>query len=288
MKKHSASFSVELMSRVLNVSRSGYYKWLNISNSRMQKEQTLIEEINDVFNKSDQTYGSPRIAVQLNKQGITVSKTTVARLMNKNNIAVKRKKSFVHTTDSNHKYKPAENLLNRDFVAHRPNEVWVSDITYIPIGYKKFAYLTVFLDLFDRAIVGWELSTSMTAKLTTVNALKKALSNRGITKSFKLMIHSDRGVQYACSEFRELLVKYNCVQSMSRKGDCWDNAVAESFFKSIKSEKIDRFNIHSFSEAYDLVFKYIEGWYNTKRIHSALDGMAPMEFFYKNFVSLAA
>jgi len=288
MKKYSTSFPVELMSRVLNVSRSGYYNWLKNSSVKQQTEQSIVQSIKSVYNKSEQTYGSPRITIDLKKQGVVISKTTVARIMKKHNIAVKHKKRFVHTTDSNHNYTPAENLLNRNFVVDKPNKVWVSDITYIPIGYKKFAYLVVYLDLFDRAIVGWALSTSMTAISTTIQALKNALFNRGITKDHKLIIHSDRGVQYACNEFRDLLQQYHCVQSMSRKGDCWDNAVAESFFKSIKYEKINDYKINSFLEAYDLIFKYIEGWYNTKRIHSALNGLSPLEYFYQNFVTLAA
>jgi len=275
------------MSRVLGVSRSGYYKWLTIYNLRHSKNEKKLEKIKDVFKESGQTYGSPRIAIEIKKAGDTISKTTVARIMKANNLKVVPRKKFVLTTDSDHEYTVSENLLDRKFKVEAPNKVWVSDITYIPYN-NKFCYLTIYMDLYDRAIVGWALSKDMTVINTTIAALQKAFKNRTIPKGQSLMIHSDRGVQYASKSFRSILKRKNCVQSMSRKGNCWDNAVAESFFKSIKSEKLDKYEIKSFDEAYTLVFRYIEGWYNTKRIHSALNGMSPIEYFYKNLVNLAA
>ena len=149
-------------------------------------------------------------------------------------------------------------------------------------------YLTIVLDLADRMIVGWNLSDNMTANDTTIAAFRKAVKNRNLKKEDFLMFHSDRGVQYACTEFTSILEAYNCTQSMSRKGNCWDNAVAESFFKTIKSEYIYNYKIESQESARSLIFRYIEGWYNTKRIHSALDGKSPLEVFYEKVHILAA
>ena len=275
------------MTRLLGVSRSGYYKWLNINTLRQSSDKEILDSIKIVFKQSERTYGSPRIAIEIKKQGFLLSKTTVARIMKKNNIQVVPKKKFVHTTDSDHDFKVCENLLNRNFKVDAPNKVWISDITYIPYE-NKFCYLTMFMDLYDRAIVGWTLSKDMTVVNTTVKALKNAIENRKLNVNQKLMVHSDRGIQYASNDFKQLLADKNCIQSMSRKGNCWDNVVAESFFKSIKSEKLDKYNIQSFDQAYSLVFRYIDGWYNTKRIHSTLNGLSPVEFFYKNIVNLAA
>jgi len=285
--KHTSLFPVVLMSKVLGVSCSGYYKWRTTRPKSEARKAFLARAIEKAFDGSEQTYGSPRIVVELRKMNIHISKTTVARIMRAHNISVIPKKSFTLTTDSKHAYKVAKNLLDRNFTVDQPNRVWVSDITYIAIG-RRFCYLTICMDLFDRAIVGWNLSADMSAENTSIKALKKALRNRSVTPSDRLMVHSDRGVQYACKEFVDLLEEYNCVQSMSRKGNCWDNAVAESFFKTIKGEKINKFNLTSFDQAKLLVFKYIDGWYNTKRIHSHLNGLSPVEYFYQNISKLVA
>lgn len=289
MKHYMKQYPVELMSRVLGVSRSGFYKYLRQSDEQAAQKDALVTEIKTVYENSYKTYGSPRIAQSLHNKGIAISKTSVARYMKQMGICVRNKSKYVHTTQSNHAYNVAENVLDRNFKAEAPNQVWVSDITYIPCGHG-FVYLTVFLDLFDRAIVGWTLSDNMTAKDTTVAALTTAFRNRKLysTNNHSLMIHSDRGVQYACHEFRDLIKQYQCTQSMSRKGNCWDNAVAESFFKTIKSERLDSLKINSFGMAYSTVFRYIEGWYNTVRIHSSLNGLSPMQFFYNNVVLLVA
>ena len=191
------------------------------------------------------------------------------------------------TTNSKHNFHIPENLLNRNFNVDRINRVWVGDITYIRVNHN-WMYLTVVLDLADRMVVGWNLSDNMTANDTSIAAFNKAIQSRNLKKEDQIMFHSDRGVQYACSEFTSKLDEYNCTQSMSRKGNCWDNAVAESFFKTIKCEYIDSYNFESQAIAQSMLFRYIEGWYNTKRIHSALDGKSPLEAFYEKVHILAA
>lgn len=281
MKAHTCQFSVELMSKTLQVSRSGYYKWKSNFGCKVNKTNHLVNAIKTIHEKSGQTYGSPRVTVELNKHGWKISDTKVARIMNKHHIHVKRKRKYIHTTDSKHSFKICDNILNRNFKTDAINKAWVSDITYIPLG-SRFVYLTVVMDLYDRAIIGWNLSNNMSTRQTTIAALKKAISNRPVAKSDQLIFHSDRGVQYACHEFKDMLQKLTCTQSMSRKGNCWDNAVAESFFKTIKIEKLNKVQIQTFDQAYSVLFRYIEGWYNTQRIHSHLNGLSPFEFNKKN------
>lgn len=263
------------MCNVLKVSRSGYYHWCNRSISNREKENdALLKEIVDIYNNSKGIYGSPRIQEELNRQGHTVSRPRVARIMRTENIQSKIRKKWVVTTNSKHKYPVAPNLLNRKFTVAAPGLVWVSDLTYIKTK-QGWLYLTVVIDLFDRKVIGWALSNTMLTIETSVPALKMALSNR--TRSEDLIFHSDRGVQYACNDFRKLITKKGIVQSMSRKGNCWDNAVAESFFKSLKVESLYHYNFKSKNEARREVFQYIEIWYNRKRRHSALGYATPLE-----------
>jgi len=222
------------------------------------------------------TYGSPRIAQALEKLEIICSKSTVARRMNIMGIVARKKRKYKVTTQSNHNYKIAPNLLQRQFEVAIPATVWVSDITYIRVG-SSFVYLTVIIDLADRMVVGWSLSKTMSTENTVMDAFEKAVVFRRPPKG--LIFHSDRGVQYACHEFKRLLLKYEIKQSMSAKGDCWDNAVAESFFKTIKIEQLYNYTFSSFNQVYSIVFKYINGWYNTKRIHSTLNGLSPLQAF---------
>ena len=176
------------------------------------------------------------------------------------------KKKFKVTTDSRHSYPVSENVLNRNFTAERVSQKWVSDLTYIQTK-EGWLYLTVIIDLFDRKVVGWSFSSAMTAQETVIPAWRMACRNRPIQKD--LIFHSDRGVQYACKAFRNLLKSNLITQSMSRKGNCWDNAVAESFFKTLKVERVYQMAYSSRNEAKMDLFRYIEGWYNTRRIHSA-------------------
>lgn len=265
------------MCRVLQVSASGYYYWLDHPISlRELKEQQLVAQIKEVYQQSKGRYGSPRISFELREQGIRASRPRVARLMQKHQIkSIIRKKYRVQTTDSNHMYTVAENHLSRDFQAVRPAEKWVSDLTYIRTR-EGWLYLTIILDLADRKVVGWALSETMEAGTTTVAAFKMAIKNRPLF--YSLLFHSDRGVQYACSAFRKQLEGKPVLQSMSRKGNCWDNAVAESFFKTMKTEMVYHHQFATKQEARLAVFEYIEGFYNRKRRHSKLGYLTPCQY----------
>jgi len=262
------------MSEVFKVSRSGYYKWLKQEEVVNEKEEELQEEIRIIFEKSKATYGSPRMHQALQNKGIETSESTVARRMRSLQLTPKKKKKFKHTTDSGHDLAISPNLLNREFTVTELGRVWVSDITYIRVKHS-FVYLTTVIDLADRMVVGWSLSDNMTDEDTVIVAFKKAIKNRPIQAG--LLFHSDRGSQYASKAFRELLDQEDCIQSMSRKGNCWDNAVAESFFKTLKVESLYRVKFENYQEVYSAIFDYIDGWYNTKRIHSSLDGRSPAE-----------
>lgn len=273
---HTQEFTVEKMCKVLKVSTSGYYKWRKNKADKQKLSSDLEDFIRIEFERSRSTYGSPRIAIELNREKYICSESTVARYMKRMNIAARRKKKFKVTTDSNHDFKVFDNLLDRKFDVDIPGEVWVSDITYIRVG-SYWMYLTVVIDLADRMVVGWSLSRDMSATNTVMKAFKNASSFRPPEENF--MFHSDRGVQYACNDFVEIIQLNNGIQSMSRKGNCWDNAVAESFFKTIKIESIYRTKITTANQAYSMIFNYIEGWYNTQRTHSALNGLSPLEAF---------
>jgi transposase InsO family protein len=275
------------MSRVLKVSSSGYYKWKNNKILLENKHKELDRQIQKEFDKSYGTYGSPRIAIALKETKTKVSKNTVARRMQVLNLTARPKKKYVITTDSDHSFKVPDNLLDRNFKVELSNKVWVSDITYVRVS-NYWMYLTVVIDLADRMVVGWSLSRDMTASNTVMAAFKKAAVNRNLTKSDELLFHSDRGVQYACNDFSNLLNTYNCTQSMSRKGNCWDNAVAESFFKTIKVECLNKYIFGNKDILNKIVFRYIDGWYNTMRIHSTLGGIPPLSAFKQKLVCLAA
>ena len=277
MKANCSKFSIEKMCKVFKVSRSGYYSLIGRKPSRREIENhQVLDQIRQVHADSKQTYGSPRIAAELRSRGIEVSRPRVARMMKKAQIRSKTVKRFKATTDSNHRYQVVENKLNRDFNVDAIGLVWVSDITYIWTT-EGWLYLTIILDLADRKVVGWSLSESLKAIDTVFPAWCMATINRPITD--QLIFHSDRGVQYACNAFVTLLETHKKVsRSMSRKGDCWDNAVAESFFKSIKSEMIYHCKFKTRQEAKIAVFEYIEIWYNRKRKHSALGYLSPEEY----------
>lgn len=244
--------------------------------NRSIEDQRLEQEILEAFQNSKNIYGSPRITQVLNKKQIKVSRPRVARTMKKVRLRSVVKKKFKATTDSNHKFPVPENKLDRDFKPGTLKAVWVSDITYIKTK-QGWLYLTTVIDLGDRKIIGWALSSTMRAIETVVPAFKMTQKNRPITQ--KLIFHSDRGVQYACNEFRKLLARNPLItRSMNRKGNCWDNAVAESFFKTLKTECAYQNKFTNKAHAALVVFEYIEAWYNRKRLHSALGHMSPEEF----------
>lgn len=263
------------MCQVLTVSASCFYRWLVSPESPgEQRSKILVEKIQKVHKASGYVYGSPRITAELHKEGDLISRSYVARLMKKHGIRSKVKKKYKITTDSSHSYRIAENLLQRDFSADSLSQKWVGDMTYIHTS-KGWLYLTTVIDLADRKVIGWSLSTDMTAKNTSVEAIKMAIKNRGVKDG--LIFHSDRGVQYACDEFRALIVENKILQSMSRKANCWDNAIAESFFKTLKAEMIYHRKFMSQQSAKVEIFGYIEGFYNTKRTHSALGYKTPKQ-----------
>ena len=266
-----------MMCKVLKVSRSGYYSWSKREPSKRSIEnQILVEHIRKIYKESKGTYGSPRITEELKVNYVHVSRPRIARLMKKANIRSITKKRFVVTTDSKHAFPVAPNLLNRKFKVGVQGKVWVSDITYIRT-LEGWLYLTIIMDLADRKIIGWSLSNSMHASVTIVPAWEMAILNRPLNAN--LLFHSDRGVQYACIEFRKLLFQNQFVtQSMSRKGNCWDNAVAESFFKTLKTEWVYTYKYVSRRQASVSIFEYIETWYNTQRRHSSLNYLSPNEY----------
>jgi len=232
------------------------------------ENDNLSDRIKEIYELSKKTYGSPRVTIALLEEGLHVSRPRVARLMKEQNLKSIIRKKWIATTDSRHNY-PVMEKLNRDFNVTRTRQVWVSDITYIKT-WQGWLYLTVIIDLYDRKVIGWAFSRSLKAVDTTIPAWRMAVRNRPITQM--LIFHSDRGVQFACNEFKNILSSYKLVErSMSRKGDCWDNAVAESFFKTLKVEHIYHKSYKTFKEAELSVFEYIEAWYNVNRIHTTIN-----------------
>jgi putative transposase len=256
----------------MEVSRAGYYKWLKSQPVRKAKHVRLLERILGIFEESRQTYGCPRIYEQLRQEGWKCNKKLVERLMRDHQISPKPKRKYKVTTDSSHDLPIAPNLLERNFEMQESDEVWVSDITYIPTT-QGWLFLCVWIDLYTRAVVGWSMSTTMKSNIVT-DAFEMGVQRRGRAP---IVAHSDRGSQYASAAFRKQLEAYDCLQSMSRKGNCWDNAVAESFFASLKCDLIYRRQWMSQIAASTSIFDYIEVFYNKKRLHSALGYLTPEE-----------
>ena len=260
---------------MLEVSRAGYYKWLKQKEQKTPtqvKREALLERVIEIFEESNETYGAPRMYQQLRRERFTCSERTVEELMREHEIASKRKRKFVATTDSKHNLPIAPNVLDRQFEVSCPDEVWVSDITYIATN-QGWLYLCVFIDLYSRMVVGWSMSDRMTAELV-VSAFEMGVDNQG---NAPIVAHSDRGSQYASDLYTTLLDDYGCIQSMSRNGNCWDNAVAESFFGALKSERIYRYHYETRIHASMAVFEYIEIFYNKRRLHSVLNYLTPWE-----------
>lgn len=266
------------MCQVLKVSRSGYYKWLGKAPSkRSLYRETLTKVITQIYRDSKCRYGSPRVTKELNMQGFKASRVLVARIMKQQHLKSIIRKRYKVTTDSSHKYQIVENILNRAFVVKEKNKVWVSDITYIATK-QGWLYLTTVIDLFNRKAIGWALSETMKTKDTVIPAFKMAKNNQPIEEHQQLIFHSDRGIQYACDEFRSLLnADKKIVRSMSRKGNCWDNAVAESFFKTIKVELVYTQKYQTKKQAAISIFEYIETWYNRNRRHKHLNNLTILE-----------
>ena len=277
IKLYSSIHRVQKMCQVLQVSRSRYYQWLERNQSQRKKEnEELLEEIKIIHSDSDMgNYGSPRMASELLDRGFSCSIPRVARIMRANNIKSKIKRKFKVTTDSDHKKESSPNLLQQDFTVDAPNKVWVSDLTYV-WTYEGWLYLTIVLDLFHRKIVGWAMSNRMHGAVTTEKALEQAYKREHPLKD--LIFHSDRGIQYASDGFRQKLSAYEMIQSMSGKGNCYDNAVAESFFKTIKTEHIYKNKYRTKKQARQSIFRYMEYFYNRQRKHSYLGNISPEQF----------
>lgn len=268
-------YSVSLMCKALKVSTSGYYAWLNRKPSpRAIANASLKSKIEVIFNGERQRAGSIRITKKLQSDGEIVGRNRVARIMRINGMRARGRKKFKATTNSNHKLPVAPNLLEQNFEAARPNEKWVSDITYIWTE-EGWLYLAVVLDLYSRAVVGWSLSNRMTAALV-MDALKMALWRRKMPCG--VIVHSDRGSQYCSHDYQKLLSDHGLTCSMSKRGDCYDNAVMESWNGSLKVEAIHGEKFKTRDEAKKHVFEYIEVYYNRMRLHSRLGYKSPFMF----------
>ena len=279
IRDHRGSFSVSSLCRTLEVGSSGFYAWLKRPESPRKREtRRLLMAIKVIHQKSRRNYGSPRIHAELNETGYSCSKHRVSRLMRQHGIVSKHKRKFRVTTNSAHSYPIAENLLQRRFDVSGPGQCWVSDITYIPTQ-EGWLYLAITLDLFSRKVIGWSMGRWITGQLV-VEALNMAIKTRCLKSG--LIHHSDRGVQYASKKFQSLLKTCGIRCSMSRKGDCWDNAVAESFFHTLKVELIHGTIYNTRQEAKTAIFEYIEVFYNRQRRHSYLGYLSPVDFEKKN------
>ena len=272
------------MTKVLAVSASGFYDWLKRPQSqRAQKDETLTEEIIKFYFGSRYTYGSPRIHKDLKAAGHQVGRKRVARLMKVEGLRGKSKRKFKTTTNSNHQHPKAENLVQQNFGVAAPNALWASDITYIATA-EGWLYLAVTLDLFSRKVIGWAFSKRLTDDLTR-SAL--AMATRQRSKLAGLLHHSDQGSQYASAAFRTELSVNSIVQSMSGRGNAYDNAVVESFFATLKTEEVESSVYRTRQQAKTSIFSYIEGFYNSKRRHSSLDYLSPNDFERVHFTEAA-
>ena len=270
---NSSRFSVMKMCLILEVSKSGFYDWSKRPLSNRAKENIMIIERIKIIsqNKNKRVYGSPRIHKDLIDSGIKCSKNRVARLMKKANISSVVKKKWKATTNSKHSLPVAQNLLNQNFHADKINEVWTSDITYIWTK-EGWLYLCVILDLYSRKVIGWSMDKSMKIELV-LKAIKQAIGRRGSREG--VIFHSDRGVQYAAAFIQYFLKKNGFKQSMSRKGNCYDNAITESFFHTLKTEHVYFEDYKTRAEAMSSIFSYIEIFYNMERRHSSLGYISP-------------
>jgi transposase InsO family protein len=275
MKENHGRYGAAKMAKMLGVSRSGYYAWKERKAGKHEKEdRELAQLIRLIFDEHYGRYGSPRVWEELKSRGRQVSRKRVERLMRKQGLKARQRRKRVKTTDSHHRLAVSGNILNRDFWAAYSGEKWVSDITYLRTD-RGWLYLTIVLDLWDRKVIGWSMGKELTAE-HVCHALAMAVANRPPRQG--LIFHSDQGVQYCSGEFRGMLYRLCPLarQSMSRKGNCWDNACAESFFKTLKTELDILGGGHSSNQVQAAVFEYIEIYYNRYRRHSALGYATPL------------
>ncbi len=279
IEKHQSNYGVRDLCRALGVSRSGYYGW----RERQTREEdphlkALLEHIRRIHEMSRRTYGSPRVHAQLKAEGFAYNRKRIARLMRLEGIVGQRQQRKVTTTNSRHEYPVAPNLLNREFQAEQANQKWVADFTYIPT-HEGWLYLAVVLDLYSRKAVGWSMKAEMTTELVE-DALKMALYERQPDPG--LLHHSDRGSQYASDQIRKILAEHYITVSMSRTGNCYDNAVMESFFSTLKCEWVNFQDYQTRTQASRDIFSYIAGFYNRVRLHSTLGYQSPEQFEAKD------
>lgn len=275
IREHQKDYPVQVMCWVLEVSDSGYYDWRDRpASNRRQRHQQIAQAAARVHVQYDRVYGYRKVHEELQADGVLCSQDMVRQVMRENGLKSKVKRKFVITTDSDHAEPVAENILNRDFSANRPNEKWVADITYIATA-EGWLYLAAVMDLFSRRIVGWATSENIDAALTC-SALQRAIEQRGPDAG--LLHHSDRGVQYASRDYQEILRQFDMTCSMSRKGNCWDNAVMEHFFGSLKGEWTADRVFETRQAAKESLFKYIEVFYNRQRRHASLGYISPAAY----------
>jgi putative transposase len=277
IRSNEKEYSCQLQCRVLEVSRSGYYAWRKgQTHQPNEKNKKMEQQIIDTFREHKRRYGSRRISKTLQQQGETVSRYKAGNVLRKYGLKAIQPRSFVpKTTDSRHAYKISPNLLLNRAMPSKPNQIWVGDITYIPLAGGNWCYLCVWMDLFSRKIIGWYLDVNMEDTLI-IAAFRKALGSRKITKG--LIVHSDRGGQYASNTFRNLIANKKMMQSMSRADNPYDNVFMESCFSRFKAELLQNGIFETIEDARTEIFEYIEMYYNTIRLHSSLDYKSPMQF----------
>jgi transposase InsO family protein len=286
MHEHRGDYPLALIAKVFEVSTSGYYEWLHRPPSaRQRRRQVLAEAVRETFHESHENYGSRKVTEELVKAELNVCRNTVARIMREENLRSRtQKRRFVITTNSDHADPIAPNRLARDFHASRPDQKWVADITYVPTA-TGWAYVAAVMDLFSRKIVGWAVSESLESDLV-IDALDQAIRTRRPASG--LVHHSDRGCQYASERYRRLLDDHRIACSMSRRGDCWDNAPMERLMNSLKNEWTNHHSYRCVEDVQRSLFHYIEIFYNRRRRHQALGYLPPEAFEVKNAPSNVA
>jgi len=277
IQEHRGDFTVKKMAETLKVSRGGYYQWVRqgFKTRRQLEDEYYSGLVKLEFERSRRTYGPRRLARQISKvHGIRIGRRRVEELMREYNLVPKTVRKFKATTNSNHNYPASPNLLSRNFKMDRVNQAWVSDITYIATD-EGWLYLAAVMDLYSGKIVGWAMEERMTQELV-ISALRQAINRYSPPRG--VLLHSDRGIQYACKRYRNLLRSHGFVQSMSRKGNCWDNAPMESFFGTLKTELVYHEHYKTRAEARRSIFDYVEGFYNRIRLQQKLGYLSPVDF----------
>jgi transposase InsO family protein len=280
IQNHQGQFRQCILFRVLGVSSSAFQSWKKRGVSpRVRQKETLVAHIGEIFQDSEGRYGSPRVHLELQAQGVVCSQKRVAHLMKEHHLVARKPRKFTVTTDSNHPFPVAQNRLNREYQVETVaglNRAWAGDITYIPTA-QGWLYVAVVLDLKSRRVIGWSMKDTLEQTLVH-EALEMALGQRRLTTEGELLFHSDRGSQYAAHSYQERLLDWGIVCSMSRRGNCWDNAVVESFFATLKKEEVHREHYQTREQAKACLFYYIEVFYNRKRRHSALGYQSPHDY----------